>query len=127
MDEYTFVEVYRAKNTLQAALLQQALEEAGIRAIVENELLRFGDLMTDWATGPRITVEGRDVTRAVKVLARWEQADSTALPGSDEGSDVTNCMACGARMPDKEWECPACGWSYKGGEPEEEGRGDTRR
>ena len=124
MDEHQFVEVYRAKNSLQAVLLQQALAEAGIRATVENDHLQFGDLMEDWTTGPRITVENKDVAKGVEVLARWEQADSNAHAASVEASEVANCLACGARMPIEESECPACGWSF---EDSDLGNGDPNR
>lgn len=117
-----FVEVYRAKNDPQAFALKQALEEAGIRATVENELLQgvVGELPMGWATAPRIMVESRDVPRARELLERSERAETTAPEGDDEGDEVATCLACGTRLPDEDVNCPACGWSYKGGEPEDE-------
>ncbi len=39
MAELNLVEVYRAKNIPQAMLLQSALEEAGIRSTLDNEVM----------------------------------------------------------------------------------------
>jgi hypothetical protein len=63
MSEDQFVEVYRAKNSPQAFALKQVLEEAGIRVVVENDLLQgvVGELPMGWATAPRIKVASGDV------------------------------------------------------------------
>ena len=119
MDEHTFVEVYRAKNSPQAFVLRQALEEAGIRATVENDLLQgaVGELPTEWPTSPRIVVETKDATKALEFVTRWEQAEATAPASSDGEREVANCLACGANIPEEAWKCPACGWSYKACDP----------
>ena len=122
MDEQRFVEAYRAKNNPQALVLKQALEDAGIRATIENELLQgaVGDLPMGWATAPRIMVESRDLPRAREILERSERAESTVPEDVDEAEqDRDLCLACGAPLPE-DGICPACGWSYKGGDPEGE-------
>jgi len=122
MDEHRFVEAYRAKNNPQALVLRQALLDAGIRATIENELLQgaVGDLPMGWATAPRILVESRDLPRAREILERSERAEPTLPEGTDEeeqGRDLG--LASGAPLPE-DGICPACGWSYKGGDAEGE-------
>jgi hypothetical protein len=121
MDERQFVEVYRARNNPQALVMKQALQEAGIRVIVENELLQgaVGELPAGWATAPRIMVESRDVARARDILERFERDESAAPQGDDEAEQEQDiCLACGTPLPDDATTCPACGWSYQEGEDE---------
>jgi ribosomal protein L40E len=122
MNEHQFVEVYRAKNNPQAYALKLALEEAGICATIENELLQgvVGELPMGWATAPRIMVESSDVPRAREILERSERAETSAPEREDEGDEAATCLACGTRLPDEEGSCRACGWSYKGAEPNNE-------
>lgn len=74
------VEVYRAKDGIQAHLLTSALEGAGIRAVVEGDLLEggMGEIPCGWPTAPRIMVEEADVPRARDLLAELERP---ARPG----------------------------------------------
>jgi hypothetical protein len=76
MSEGRLVEVYRAKDSPQAHLLRSALEDAGIRALVEGDLLQgaVGELPVGWATAPRIMVEESDATHARALLKRWERS-----------------------------------------------------
>ena len=57
MSEGSLVEVYRAKHSPQAHLLKSALENAGIRAVVEGDLLQgaVGE-PGEWWAAPRIMV-----------------------------------------------------------------------
>ena len=41
-DELKFVEAYRAHNPVQAHAIRFALEEAGLRVLIENESLQDG-------------------------------------------------------------------------------------
>jgi ribosomal protein L40E len=122
MNEQRFVEVYRAKNNPQALAMKQALEDAGIRAAIENELLQgaVGELPMGWATAPRVMVESTDAFRARELLERLDRAEPTAPEVENGGNEVATCLACGTRLPDDAASCPACGWSYKSGEPEDE-------
>jgi hypothetical protein len=76
MSEGRLVEVYRAKDSLQAHLLRSALEAAGIHALVEGDLLQgaVGELPVGWSSAPRIMVEEHDATRARTLLERWESS-----------------------------------------------------
>src|SRR5207247_1201078 len=60
------VEVYRAKNSPEAHLLKSALEDAGIRAVVEGDLLQggLGEIPIGWTTSPRIMVAEPDAGQA---------------------------------------------------------------
>lgn len=76
MSEPRLVEVYRAKNSPQAHLLRSALEDAGIRAWVEGDLLQgaVGELPLGWSSAPRIMVEESDALRARTLLDRLENS-----------------------------------------------------
>jgi hypothetical protein len=76
MSEGRLVEVYRAKDSPQAHLLRSALEGAGIRALIEEDLLQgaVGEIPAGWATSPRIMVEERDAAHARALLERWERS-----------------------------------------------------
>ena len=76
MNERRLVEVYRAKDSPQAHLMRLALEDEGIRALVEGDLLQgaIGELPVGWASAPRIMVEETDATKARSILERWESS-----------------------------------------------------
>jgi hypothetical protein len=117
VDQEDLVEIYRAKDSVQAALFQQALQEAGIRSEVENLLLSGGTAdITGWATNPRIMVEAKDVDAAKKVMERFEQVEAAGEAARDAGEDVLSCLECGTRMPLGVAKCPNCGWSYDQGD-----------
>jgi hypothetical protein len=44
------------------------------------------------------------------IFAAGDKSTTPALAASDEDS---NCLQCGAKMPDRVSKCPACGWSFK--------------
>ena len=113
VDQVDLVEVYRAKNSVQAALFQQALQEAGIRSEIENLLLSGGAAeLPGWSTNPRIMVETKDLVAAQRVMEQFEQAEAAGQQARDAGEDVVMCIECGARMPSGVDKCPACGWTY---------------
>ncbi|HUE15653.1 MAG TPA: DUF2007 domain-containing protein [Planctomycetaceae bacterium] len=70
------VEIYRAKHGIEAALIQDALEDAGIRVCVEGDQLQAslgGRLRLGWATSPRIIVFENDAARAGEILRELPQ------------------------------------------------------
>src|SRR5258708_7082719 len=105
-----FIEVYRAKNLPQAHMIQIALEDAGIPAKLDGELLQgaVGELPIGWVTAPRILV---DASQAAAARALIDHVDAEerdeALAEDFEGS---RCLSCGALMPEGDPKCPACGW-----------------
>jgi rubrerythrin len=108
-------EVYRAKDGQQAHVLQAALQNAGIEAVIEGEFLEaaLGELPIGWSVAPRIMVESRHIAKARELIANWESATASAAPRSRESDDLDACLACGTRMTPADAKCPACGWSYK--------------
>ncbi len=118
ISEPKLVEVYRARNVVQAHTLRMALEEAGIRVQIEGELLQgaVGDLPIGWPTAPRILVEESQAAAAREIVGRMDVPQHTE---AEEGQDeVSRCLACGSEMPETETKCPNCGWSYQGAEDE---------
>ncbi|HEV8061709.1 MAG TPA: DUF2007 domain-containing protein [Gemmataceae bacterium] len=114
MEELNLVEVYRAKNVPQAMLLKSALEEAGIRSTVDNELIDGapGDLALGWSTAPRIMVDSADEPKAREIAVRFDQAEIDGAEGPDQEETADTCLECGKPMPAGADVCPACGWSY---------------
>jgi hypothetical protein len=71
MEHSKIVEIYRAKDAIEAALIQDALEEAGIRVRVEGGPLQVGGRMPMcWSETPRIIVFENDAARAREVVSR---------------------------------------------------------
>jgi hypothetical protein len=71
MDNAKLVELCRTKDGVEAALIQAALEDAGIRVRVEGDMLQGamgGRLRMGWTTLPRIIVLDSDAERALAIL-----------------------------------------------------------
>lgn len=71
MDDAKLVEICRAKDVIEAALIQSVLEDAGIRVRVEGDMLQGamgGRLRMGWITLPRIVVFDCDAERAIAIL-----------------------------------------------------------
>jgi len=79
MSERSLVEVYRAKHSLQAHLLKSALENAGISAAIEGDLLQ-GALCepAEWWAAPRIMVADCDAMKARAILEQLENPSATS-------------------------------------------------
>src|SRR5438874_13812818 len=107
------VEVYRPRNLPEAHAIRIALEEAGIRVQIDNELLQgaVGELPMGWATAPRILVPEPQATEARTIMGRTE-VQARGQPAEDEQGEGTRCLACGRVMAEAETKCPTCGWSY---------------
>lgn len=141
VSEINFVEAYRASHPLQAHALRIALEEAGIRVVIENEALQdaIGDLPGGWSSAPRLMVEESQLAAAREILSQTDHSETASVglkpsetaialtaaffgiagcalaPGSvaeQEQVESTRCLACDAIMADAESTCPKCGWSY---------------
>ena len=119
------VEIYRARNLPEAHTIRIALEEAGVRVLIEGELLQgiVGDLPPGWNTDPRILVEESQVSAAREIMQRANLRRS-AEPPEGESADVTRCLACGHVMDEVEVKCPSCGWSFQEQEEAEPDAGD---
>ncbi len=79
MSKGRLIEVYRAKDSQQAHLLRTALEDAGIRALVEGDLLQgaLGGVPVGWASDPRVLVEEGDAVQARRFVEEWEGKDTS--------------------------------------------------
>ena len=77
MSDSELVEVYRARDSQQAHLLRAALEDRGIRALVEGDLLQgaLGGVPVGWSSAPRLLVQAEDAGLAQQLIAEWEQRD----------------------------------------------------
>ena len=78
MSEPSVVEVYRARNGFQARLFVTALEEAGIKAVVQGDVFHPANESTStglnppWWDAPRILVFANDAERARQILLELE-------------------------------------------------------
>ena len=77
MSDSQLVEVYRAKDSQQAHLLRAALEDRGIRALIEGDLLQgaLGGVPVGWSSAPRLLVQADDAVLAQRLITEWEQRD----------------------------------------------------
>ena len=110
-----YVEVYRARNAPEAHAIRMALEESGIRVLIEGELLQAaaGDLPLGWATAPRILVEESQLASAREIIEKAEVQAATEADQDEESDEAIRCLACGAMMSVGEAKCRSCGWSYQ--------------
>jgi hypothetical protein len=122
MGERELVEVYRAKNNLQARLLAQTLNEIGIQAQVQEGSYPSSAVeplvgIALWSDAPRILVFADQAELARQILLGWEEqkrqeevraseappidvvcekcGKTTSFPASQHGS-VQNCAHCNA-------------------------------
>jgi hypothetical protein len=79
MSERSWVEVYRAKDGFQAHMLKSALENDGINAAVEGDLLQGGiSQLRPWWAAPRIMVAECDAVKARAILERLDGRSRTS-------------------------------------------------
>lgn len=137
-----YVEAYRAAHPIQAHALRMALEEAGIRVIIENEALQgaIGDVPAGWSSAPKLMVEESQLSAARAIISQTDHSEranlglkphETAIAmgaaslgilgvalapdgiAEPESIETTRCLACGTIMAESETACPKCGWSYQ--------------
>ena len=70
MEEPAIVEIYTARDNIEAQFIRSLLEEAGIEVSVVGEGLRWlaGGLPLGQVTAPRLWVRREDVDRARKLI-----------------------------------------------------------
>jgi hypothetical protein len=79
MSERELVEVYRARHSPQAHLLKSALENSGISATIEGDLLQGAvGGPGEWWSRPRILVAECDALKARAILEQLEDASGTS-------------------------------------------------
>jgi membrane protease YdiL (CAAX protease family) len=105
------VELYRARSAAEAHALRTELDDAGIAAQVDSELLQgiVGEVPGGWVTAPRVLVKRHHLDAARTVL---DEFLSRAEDPADAPADAElRCLACRTPMGTGDT-CPACGWSY---------------
>ena len=107
------VEVYRATNSPEAQTICCALQDAGVLAQIEGEMLQgvIGAVPTGWNTGPRLMVPESQFALARKVLL--QAAEERRQTSSEATDETTRCLACGSKMAESQAQCANCGWSYE--------------
>jgi len=104
------VELYRARGLPEAQALYFRLEEAGIPARIDNEMLQgvIVEVPAGWDTAPRVLVARERLEAARQILQDFRPAAATT-DSDDDGGQA--CLACGATMGMADT-CPACGWTF---------------
>lgn len=124
MSDNPIVEIYRAKNGLQAHLFVTALEEAGIRASYQGRALHpesgtaesvFSDTAV-WWDAPRILVRAEDADMARAFLLELEAQGGEGSQEAPWNSPIeVVCEKCASltSFPASQWgsiqPCPQCG------------------
>ena len=101
-------EVYAPLNSAQVVLLQQLLEDAGIRPFVVNDNMEgvAGEVPFNYAR-PRIWVRTSDALAARRICEAFDRRLSDREQGT--GADKTPfCYYCGETLAKQAQQCPAC-------------------
>lgn len=103
----------------EADLAKMHLEAEGFVVFLANRNAVETMGVAGEVIGPiRLQVHPADAERAERLLLAMapppEPDDET-----DEQFNTVTCLACGEPMGDDDETCPACGWSYAGGEDDE--------
>ena len=98
--------VYSAANPMEAHLCKQYLEESGIEARVDGEILwqARGDLPPNESTNPTVVVPEEQLSTALELV------ESFQLQKDDDIKDSWICSACREENPgsfDYCWNCEA--------------------
>jgi hypothetical protein len=110
------VEVFRAANVMEAHAVKLALENEGIPAQVDGELLPGVMPMMGWQASPRVTVPEPQVSAARAIVEKMDARELPDPDSADDSEDVVRCLACGKVMGEDDDACPECGWSYEDAE-----------
>src|SRR5258706_10280525 len=83
-------EVFIADSPAQAHLVTGLLEEEGIRAVVEGEMLfgARGELGLSASTLPRVCVNDEDAARAITILRERHEARTAEPPDLEDAADA---------------------------------------
>ncbi|MCA9043293.1 MAG: hypothetical protein KDA69_03175 [Planctomycetaceae bacterium] len=103
-----------------AELVKTTLAAAGIPAFFENAEVVQQDWMLGNAVGQvKVLVPSPFYEQAMQVLdgCRLNREERLREKNEDPGA-ADRCLACDAEFPQDMDACPACGWTYAGGELE---------
>jgi hypothetical protein len=90
MNDSRLVEVYAARNGIEAHFLRGLLEEEGIAVRVVGEGLTFamGDLPLGLPTAPRLWVLEDNSARARELILEWEQSRAASADEPDDPDEA---------------------------------------
>jgi len=112
-DELVTVETYQFLPQAQFAKLQ--LEGNGIRVfLADAEVVNMDWLLGNAVGNIKLQVPGDQVERARNLLEEMRDKASERLDEEDdeEVDPYTECLVCGAEIPENQTRCTSCGWSY---------------
>jgi hypothetical protein len=123
--------IYRARNGPEAHLLQNALEAAGIKAVVHNAALESGAGagIVGWPALPRVLVAAADAQAARRMALAFERslsdrediqaevAETPEEPG--EPAWWPRCPGCGAPRLAQCRSCGTAGTGFRSADPAE--------
>jgi hypothetical protein len=92
MSNAVWVEVYRAKDVVQAHLLCDALNNEGVPAMVDGEWLSSGPNFLGWSTLPRILCPPEVEEKARELLKELESRELDGDEPDDSWEDEAEEM-----------------------------------
>lgn len=100
-------EVFVTHNLAEAHLVRGVLENAGIAAVVQNDILYagLGETASEETLPKVCVVDDSEAERAAEIIADWRRAKPDAPSwecpecGETIGGQFTACWECGAERP----------------------------
>jgi hypothetical protein len=105
-------QIYSARDELDAAMVKNALADAGIDAVVQAGPLSavLGEIPVTEGTLPSVWVRDEDVDRATEALANFQHPQNSPGP-------PWKCPKCGETIEPQFTACWNCGTAKPGTEP----------
>ena len=96
----------------EAETAKALLEAEGLTVFFSDaELVTTNWLLDNAVGGIKLQVPRSQAERAAALIAEM-RAHHRSAPETEESDEGTNCLSCGAPLPENQSVCPACGWSY---------------
>lgn len=109
MDKRTPIAVYSPANMLQAALLTEMLDDAGIaHRVVNNKIREIAGDPPATKNDPEIWVAAEDGTEAAKVCRAFENRITRRVREINVTTGTVFCYHCGETVGELAEVCPAC-------------------
>ncbi len=113
-DQLVTVETYQFLPQAQAAKLR--LEGNDIQVfLADAETVNMDWLLGNAIGNIKLQVPRDQVDKAIGLLEEMRDK-ARRRRRTDEDTDETVCLACGAKLREDQARCPSCGWSYAGEE-----------